>query len=364
MWYYYRIMKSVSALVDRYRSNIKKLPSEVRERVNRPGGLDEQTLLDLILNPQDQGVDRPGQPRLDSVKIDYDLEVCARLGKDALKKGHVAYCIMAGGAGTRIGEAKALLRLPGIDMSLLTLKLFQAEGTGPIWIVVSPSLKERVADHVRSQAGIDQSRIEFIEQYESYRLTPDNQISFDSDGKPDMYPCGHGDLFPALNSSRLLDRFVSFGGRYVSIVNVDNTMGSLEPMIIGRHILSESKVSCEVVERSDEDAGGVLCDVNGMLQIVESFRIYGANPKEFKWLNTNSFIFNADIDIRPLGKNSWNRVQKNVGGRLVCQHERLLQEITAAYETNYLGVERRDRFMPIKSIDDLNAAGERLKADR
>lgn len=355
-------MKSTLALIDRYRACIEKIPTEIRKNVNRKGGLSEEKLLDLILNPQDYGVSSPAQPHPYRVEVDYDLEKCEALGTEAIEKGQVAYCIMAGGAGTRIGEPKALLRLPNVEMSLLTVKLFQATGAGPIWIIVSPKLREQIEAHVRAQIGFNQDRIKFIEQYESYRLTPDNQISF-VDNDPELYPCGHGDLFPALSESQLLKEFVEAGGKYVSIVNVDNVMGSLDPVIIGRHILANSKVSCEVVERLESDAGGVICDVDGSVQVVESFRIHGVDPKSFRWLNTNSFTLNADTDISRLG-GAWNRVQKNVNGRLVIQHERLLQEITVAYETKYLVVERSDRFMPIKGIDDLKKAGEKLDFKR
>jgi len=351
-------MKSTLTLIDRFRAHLEEIPKSTRETVNRPGGLDETKLLDLILNPQDYGVSSPAQPHPYRVEVDYDIERCSEVGRTAIEAGHVAYCIMAGGAGTRIGEPKALLRLPNIDISLLTIKLFQAIGTGPIWIIVSPSLRQQIENHVRVQVGLDQERIKFVEQYESYRLTPDNQISF-VDGKPELYPCGHGDLFPALTESQLLKEFVKVGGKYVSIVNVDNVMGALDPIIIGRHILAGGLVSCEVVERTENDAGGVICEVNGNAQVVESFRIHGADPKSFRWLNTNSFTMNADVDIQKLG-GSWNRVQKNVNGRLVIQHERLLQEITAAYETKYLVVERSERFMPIKGVEDLKTTAEKL----
>jgi len=351
-------MKSKLALIDRYKSNISNVEEVLRSRVNRPGGLDEISLLDLILNPQDYDVNSPEHPKPQDVEVEYDIEKCRRLGLDAIKNGEVAYCIMAGGAGTRMGEPKALLRIPEVEMSLLTLKLFQATGSGPIWIVVSPSLKDKIIDHVRSHMGIDQDRINFIEQYESYRMTLDNQIFLES-GRPSLYPCGHGDLFPALVQSKLLDKFASLGGKYVSVVNVDNIMGDLDPETIGRHISSNSKVSCEVVERTNEDAGGVLCSVDNSLQIVESFRVQGCDAKDFKWLNTNSFIFNSELDISSLGK-CWNRVRKSVNGQLLVQHERLLQEITFAYETSYLKSFRERRFFPIKNAEDLNLASSKI----
>lgn len=355
-------MKSIEALVSRYRKSLKDVPDEIRRRVNRPGGLDEEKLLDLIINPQDYSVLMPDHPCEGDVETIYDEAACRTEGEKAICSGEVAYCILAGGAGTRIGGPKALLRLPGLGMSLLTLKLMQAKGPGPIWIIVSSSTKDKIVDHVESQSGFDKSRIKFIEQYESYRITPDNQIVI-KNGMPDTYPCGHGDLFPALRHSHTLLEFTNNGGKYVEIVNVDNVMAGLDSVTIGRHMLGGKKVSCEVVKKSDSDSGGVLCSALGTLQIVESFRIRGVDPQSFNWLNTNSFIINADVDINSLG-DVWSRVQKNVDNNVVIQHERLLQEITTAYDTSYLSVDRNKRFIPIKNSSDLEAAARNIDANR
>lgn len=351
-------MKSKLVFTDTFRKSLENIPSIIRSNVNRRGGLSESKLLDLILNPEDYGIKNPEQPDDSVVEVNYDVETCNLLGNEAIEKGDVAYCILAGGAGTRVGEPKALLKIPEVDMSLLTLKLFQAIGNGPIWIIVSPSLKEKIVDHVNSQIGIDHKRIHFLEQYESYRLNPDNQISFIED-TPELYPCGHGDLFPLLVQSGVLQEFVNKGGKYVSVVNVDNVAGYLDPTIIGRHINLNANVSCEVVEKNNEDSGGFLCDVYGSCQIVESFKIHGVDLKNFKWLNTNSLVFNANLNIMPLG-NAWNRVQKNINGRIVIQHERLLQEITEAYDTKFLCVDRNKRFIPVKNINDLVRVGAQL----
>ena len=174
--------------------------------------------------------------------------------------------------------------------------------------------------------------------------------------------CGHGDVFPVLINSGALEAFSLNGGKHVSIVNVDNVMASLDAAILGRHIKEKAKVTCEVVRRRQGDSGGVLCDVAGSLQIVESFRIHGVDAQSFNWLNTNSFVFDTDIDLKLLG-NAWNRVQKNIGNKIVIQHERLLQEITAAYSTNYIEVERDERFMPIKNLEDLVLAAKKIDAN-
>jgi|GEM_PF-2343393 len=354
-------MKSSEAFIERYLRTLNSFPEDIRKIVNRPGGLTESNLLELILRPQDQSVDRPRQPQDESIKAEPLVDICVEEGNLKLQQGKVAFCILAGGAGTRIGEPKAMLRLPNLGLSLLTIKLFQSVGNGPIWIVVSPSMKQIIVDHVKSQIGIDQSRVKFIEQFESYRLHPNNDLVI-VDGKPELYPCGHGDLFPALVHGGVLNEFRQNGGEHVFVVNVDNVLGGLDPMLVGWHSLSHSNVSCEVVARLSGDSGGFICVDRNQVQVVEGYRVRGVDVAQFRWLNTNSFIFKADLNIEPLG-NSWNRVQKNVNGRLVIQHERLLQEITEAYDTTFVSVNREERFFPIKNLEDLKTASEKLNAN-
>ena len=349
------------ALIDNYRRTLELIPKQIRDRVNKPGGLNEETLLDVIFNPHNNDVFSPSPPQDNFILREENVEKLNSIGERIIDSGEIAYCILAGGAGTRIGEPKSLLRIPQLDVSLLELKLQQAPGTGPIWVITSPTLYEKTLKHLEAITAsnpILKSRVELIEQYESYRLNLDNTISF-LDGAPELYPCGHGDVFQLIARSEALTRFVSAGGKHISIVNVDNIHASLDPTIIGRHRLSKMKVSCEVVLKSADDSGGVLCDVDGSLQIVESFRIHDADLREFKWLNTNSFIVDVDIDFLALGAR-WNRVRKIVQGRTIVQHERLLQEVTAAYETAFLAIERHRRFLPIKNSDDLITASRQL----
>lgn len=355
-------MKSAEVLIKRYNDSMELIPEDIRKIVNRQGGLTEQDLLKLILSPQDQSLDAPTPPDDSYIRTQCDVSVCAEIGHSKILNGKVAYCIMAGGAGTRIGEPKALLRLPEVGLSLLTIKLFQSIGIGPIWIIVNPLLKDQVIDHVSAQIGLDHKRIKYVEQFMSYRLHPDNEIVF-IDGKPDLYPCGHGDLFPALTYSGVLQEFLDEGGEQVVVVNVDNVLGSLDPMLVGWHALAQSKVTCEVVKKNGADSGGFVCVDRGQVQIAESYRMKGINLTDFQWLNTNSLIFNANLNIKPLG-DSWNRVQKNVNGKLMIQHERLLQEITEAYDSMFVAVERDERFFPIKNIDDLNSAAQKFNANK
>jgi UTP--glucose-1-phosphate uridylyltransferase len=334
-------------------NDVAKIPLEIRDAVNRPGGLHEDILLNLLVEPRDHSIQAPSPAEDMYVKFYHDkFDHYSEIGTSAIHKKEVAYCILAGGAGTGVNCAKALLRIPELDMSLLTLKLFQAIGDGPVWIFTSPSLRKQVEDHVTNQTGIDHTRIHYIEQYESYRLTPDNRI-ISNDCIPELYPCGHGDLFPSLANSEVYTNFVNSGGKYVVVVNVDNVFASLDPAILGHHIESSAKVSCEVVRRKENEPGGVVVDGADGLQVAELFRIDDEDLSRYTWLNTNSYIFNCDIAIAALG-NCWHRTKKDINGKLVVQYERLLQELTAAYDTTFIGVDRTERYMPIKTPEDLN----------
>lgn len=339
--------------VSGYNSQLKNIPVDIRNCINRRGGLTEELLLDLLINPPDHSISVAEQPDVARITVyaKEEIEQNSKIGNALIDEGKVAYCIMAGGAGTRVGEPKALLTIPESNLTLLSLKLSQAKGPGPVWIVTSPSLKEKLKEHIDNLTFIDRNRISILEQYESYRLTPDNSIIF-NEGIPELYPCGHGDIFPILAENKNVKNFREEGGMYVCVVNVDNIGADLSPEVVGHHHASEAKVTCEIVKKSQGDSGGVLCNIFGDLQIVEGFRLHGSSIDDFDWINTNSFTMNLDLQFENLGID-WHRTKKQIGNRLVIQHERLIQEITAAYDTSYLYVERSKRFMPIKSRQDL-----------
>lgn len=347
--------------VSSYNQQLKNIPTDIRNRINRRGGLTEELLLDLLINPPDHSISIADQPDVAKIIVytEEEKEQNSKIGTELINEGKVAYCIMAGGAGTRIGEPKALLSHPESNLTLLSLKLSQASGTGPIWIVTSPTLKEKIKEHIDSLTDINKSRISILEQYESYRLNPDNSIIF-NDGIPEVYPCGHGDIFPILAENENVKNFREKGGMYVCTVNVDNICADLSPEVVGHHHVSESKVTCEIVKKNPGDRGGILCNIFGDLQIVEEFRLHGTSADDYDWINTNSFTMNLDLKFGDLGVD-WHRTKKQVGNRLIVQHERLIQEITAAYSTSYLYVERSNRFIPIKNKQDLQDAQHYFK---
>lgn len=338
---------------------LESLPLETLSRVSRYGGLEIRDLLGLLISPRDYTVSNPEEIDASCVVSHDSLDQHdVSVGKKHVLSGKVAYCIFAGGAGTRIGSSKALLRLNSLNTTLLGHKLSTSEHIPHVWIMTSPSNHEEIVKYVSSYPR-HADRVKIFPQYESFRLTPDNQL-YMSDDQPSLHPCGHGDLIPCIQNNGMLDEFVKSGGEHIVVANVDNALFTVDDAIVGRHINSSSPVTCEVTLRRPSESGGVLCRSQGVDQIVELFRIEG-ELNQFQWINTNSMVFSANLDFSTVDW-AWHRVKKNLNNHIVVQYERLIQDLTAAFKTQFVSVSRDRRFFPIKSADDLSCADRMLSA--
>lgn len=335
-------------------SKLQTFTTDQLTRITRDGGLDIHELAELVTKPRDYSVDEPEEVEeselLKLEEIDSKTEAA---GKELISKKQLAVCILAGGAGTRIGKPKALLEVPGTDDTLLSLKLRQTLGIDDVWIIVSPEILDAVRQHVKD-TGLEREGLRIVEQFESIRLDSVNNVLFDDSGNPCFYPTGHGDVIPALTSRGIIKEFLARGGKHIFVMNVDNVAATVDARICGLHELNGHFVTCEVVKRCDNDSGGFLCNHNGVNQIVESFRMTPeTDTKKFTHLNTNTMLFRADLQFDTINW-SWHRVKKIVDGRAVIQYERLLQQLTECFKTKFIEVERQQRFQPIKKLEDLS----------
>lgn len=342
--------------------DLQNVSPAISARVHKTGGIDDATLLSLVSHPpSDPALSCPDHPDDNAVShVDSITEKLESEGEQAIKDGKVAFVVLAGGSGTRVGEPKAFMQIPGVGISLLTWKMMQA-GNMPVWIMTTPDLMRQMHQHVSMLAvPVGLSGVIF-DQFEGYRLTPDNRLSFVSPGVPELHPLGHGDVGPALNASGLLDENPNV--KHIVVCNVDNVLGSPHPGVIGRHIARGKKVTCELVDRVGDVNGGVPAWVGNRLQVVETFRLPDWFDAGVRWQSTNTMIIDVDALREPI---SWryHRVRKVVDGRVVDQHERLLQQYTEAFETGYVVVPRGARYCPVKVMGDIENAGKVLQGYR
>lgn len=284
----------------------------------------------------------------------------AEVGERAIAAGQVGVVLLAGGMATRFGGVvKATVEvLDGLTFCDLKLAgaAAAASRTGgrvPVLIMCSFATAAAVAEAV---AAHDTVPVEVFTQGISLRLTPEGELFRTAAGRPSPYAPGHGDLPWALEVSGALRRFRDAGGRWLVMSNIDNLAATLEPVVVGHHIVSGADVTVELVDAEPGDTGGAPALVDGRLRVVEGPCFPPDVDRDaFGVFSTNSFVFTAGA-LRPDLPFTWVAVTKEVEGRPALQFERIINEVTATLPTSYLVVPRSGpgcRFLPIKTPGDL-----------
>jgi UTP--glucose-1-phosphate uridylyltransferase len=299
-----------------------------------------------------------------------ERERLAALGVEAMQRGQVGCVVLAGGMATRFGGVVKAAVPALLDRTFLSLKLGgirlaaeRANADVPAFVMTSFATDaeiRRLLPELSSKAVPASAFAQFV----SLRLQPDGELFREGSGASPYAP-GHGDLTFALRRSGVLGRFIARGGRVLYMSNVDNLAATLDPAVIGAHLESGKAITAEVVSKDQGDSGGAPARVDGVLQIVESFRF----PKDFSEdsipvFNVNSFVLDAQAIDRdfPL---SWFVVRKKVAGQEAIQFEHLVGELTAFASTQCLHVDRDGpdgRFQPVKDPDELARRAPHIEA--
>jgi UTP--glucose-1-phosphate uridylyltransferase len=291
-------------------------------------------------------------------------------GARALTAGQVGVVILAGGMATRFGGVVKAAAEAVDGRSFLDLKLADvaavAERTGgrvPVYLMASFA----TADAVRALGEARQTSavpVETFTQFVSVRLTPEGELFLGADGAPSPYAPGHGDLTFALRAAGVLERFRAAGGRTLLVSNVDNVAATLDPAVVGAHLAAGRSVTVEVVNKARGDRGGAPARVDGVPQIVESFRFpEGFDQDGIPVFNTNTFVLDAAAVDRPFDL-TWFAVTKTIDGREAVQFERLMGQLTAFLPSQFLRVQRDGhdgRFQPAKDPEELAQRREQIR---
>jgi len=291
-------------------------------------------------------------------------------GVSLLAGGGAALVVLAGGMATRMGGVvKALVEtVPG--KTFLALRLAERrsleERVGheiPLWLMTSSATDAMIREALGAE--LDGSRTATFLQSESLRLTKDGHLFRDATGNPSAHAPGHGDLVDALRASGLLDRFLDKGGKTVSVANLDNLGGTLDPLVLGFHLSHGLPVTCEVVDKLPTDRGGIPVRHGGRTLVLEEFRIPKSfDPSIVRVFATNTFHFDARVLAQAELPWTYFVVQKKVGGQTAIQFERLINEVTSHLDTRYLKVPRtgkESRFLPVKDNDELRARRDEIE---
>jgi UTP--glucose-1-phosphate uridylyltransferase len=380
------------------REDLARIPGPLRSRLEK-SGFDPERLIALAaplfarargepgLSAQERNrvhglVALPGDGDLSDAPppgtADHDR--LSAIGLESLRRGEVAFCVLAGGMATRMGGVvKALVE--AIDGSTFLQARLRENATWserahtavPLWLMTSEATDASIREALqRAEAPAHVST--FLQDL-GVRLTRDGRLFLDDGGQPSTYAPGHGDLPDALRRSGLLASFEACGGKYVWIANLDNLGATLDAALLGDFIERGSDVRVEVAGKEAGDRGGIpvwadASDESGQLvrrlQVLEEFRLPSDfDPTLVRVFNTNTFLVRADRLLHASVRYGWFEVEKKVDSRVAVQFERLLQELTSAMQASYVRVPRHgetSRFLPVKDFDELGRRRDEIRA--
>jgi len=296
-----------------------------------------------------------------------------RIGREAIAQGQLGIVVLNGGMATRFGGVvKGVVPVLGRTRSFLALCVEDVQraerlfgGKVQLFLMNSFATDEATKAHFEANDhfGLDPAQIHHFTQFVSVRMDKKGGLFHRQDGEVSQYGPGHGDFAGAFRKSGALQHFLTSGGRYLLVRNVDNLGARIDPVILGHHIQSKAEVTVELAPKWPEDVGGSPYLYQGRTQLVEQVRYpEGFDPVIVDVFNTNTFTFSATALDREF-ELGWYYVEKDVDGRRAVQIEHLIGEMTAHLTTNFLQVRRngRDtRFLPVKTPEDLDAARDEI----
>lgn len=256
---------------------LEGLKPDVFHRVNRSGGFEVSDILESVGRPKSHDVYDQYPPGPTDIVDIGDVSAMAELGRRSLEAGTV-------------GVVRP----------------------------VGPSTWEF------THAGVSHT----VHGYESLRLTPDNQLEMTGDD-PSYYPCGTGDIIPALINSGELALFLTAGGRHITIA-----LDRIQPELVGLHVSGDVPVTCGVESRR-LDHESVVCSHEGFNQLVHRCRLVDEISDDITWGWNGSMVVDALLDFRNI-EWKWHRRKHAVGGRLLVEHERHIDDVTAAFRTQFV----------------------------
>ena len=204
-------------------------------------------------------------------------------GEELIRHGKVAALLVAGGQGTRLGFDAPKGMFPIGPISRKSLFQMHAEKI----LAASRRYDVSISFYVMTSPATHAQTVQFFQDNKFFGLPAHDVVffqqglvpAFDFEGRlileaPDrisMNPNGHGGVLYALHESGALEDMLRRGVELLSYFQVDNPMVRvIDPVFLGMHALANAGMSCKVLRKRDaEEKLGVVCRINGVLQVIE-----------------------------------------------------------------------------------------------
>jgi UTP--glucose-1-phosphate uridylyltransferase len=196
-------------------------------------------------------------------------------------------------------------------------------------------------------------------------------VEWPADPELEWSPPGHGDIYPALVGSGMLEQMLGAGYRYAFVANADNLGAVLDPAILCWISAEQAPFVMEVADRTaaDRKGGHLARRADGTLVLREIAQTPGADLDAFadterhRFFNTN----NIWLDLQALGAalgddgvidlpmivNRKSVDPSDADTTPVVQLESAIGAAIAAIPGAGAVRVPRSRFLPVKTTDDL-----------
>jgi len=288
-----------------------------------------------------------------------------------------------GGLGTGMGLEKAKSLLPVRDgqtfLDLIVHQVLAARKKSDLrfFLLNSFSTSEDTLNHLAQYPELgDPKSLELLQnkvpKIDAETLAP---VAWPANPEQEWCPPGHGDLYPAILGSGLLEQLLKEGYRYLFVSNSDNLGATLDPGLLSWFAESDQPFVMEVTTRTAADRkGGHLARraSDGRLLLRESAQCPDGDMDAFqdigkhRYFNTNNLWLRLDYLAEALQANGGLlplpviRNKKTVDPRdkkspAVFQLETAMGAAIECFEGAGAVVVPRTRFAPVKTTADLLA---------
>ena len=289
-----------------------------------------------------------------------------------------------GGLGTSMGMDRAKSLLPVRDgASFLDLIVGQVRAARSAYGVALPLLfmnSFRTRDDTLAalsrypDLAVDGLELDFVQSREPKLRADDlTPVEWPADPSLEWCPPGHGDLYPALVATGILERLLGLGYRYASVSNSDNLGAAPDATIAGWFAASGAPYAAELCRRTAADRKGghlAIRKSDGRLilrdtaQTAQDEMHFFTDEHRHPYFHTNNLWF----DLRrlsetlterhavlglPLIRNEKTVDPADPSSPAVVQIECAMGAAVEVFEgATAIGV-GRERFLPVKTTNDL-----------
>jgi len=305
---------------------------------------------------------------------------------DAALLKQLAVIKLNGGLGTGMGldRAKSLLPLKGSDTFLdfiarqiLRLRREQNSKQPTFFLMNSFSTQGDTLKYLKKYPELsDDGLLDFLQskvpKIDAATFEP---VSWPEDLELEWCPPGHGDLYPSMLGSGLMDRLLERGVKFLFVSNSDNLGATVDLRVLSHLAQTNASLLMEVTERTAADRkGGHLArrKSDGRLVLRESAQCPKEDEDRFqditvhKYFNTNNLWLRLDhlraelernngIIPLPLIRNVKTVDPRQPESQKVLQLESAMGAAIESFQRTTALVVPRTRFAPVKSTSDLLA---------